>query len=156
VDNWKKPGTTFIAGSSIFADDIYVDTVNIQGQAVTFPRGAYTASSVYRADNYGTIQSLSFTATGAPLIITVSCSASMRDGNQGETASLRLLVNGSAKISDQVIGTAALIGQEPQGNTDYGIYGFQAIGTMTFFLSAIAAGSATILVQGRGRVRHVL
>jgi len=133
VDNWKKPGTTFIAGSSIFADDIYVDTVNIQGQAVTFPRGAYTASSVYRADNYGTIQSLSFTATGAPLIITVSCSASMRDGNQGETASLRLLVNGSAKISDQVIGTAALIGQEPQGNTDYGIYGFQAIGTMTFF-----------------------
>ena len=127
-----------------------VDTLQIAGQAVTFPRGAYTASSVYRADNYGTIQSLSFTATGAPLIITVSCSASMRDGNEGETASLRLLVNGSAKISDQVIGTASLIGQEPQGNTNYGIYGFQAIGTMTFFLSAIAAGSATILVQGRG------
>jgi len=52
VDNWKKPGTTFIAGSSIFADDVYVDTVNIRGNAVTLLQAqtgaSYTGSSGWR------------------------------------------------------------------------------------------------------------
>jgi len=37
VNSWTKSGTTFIKGGAIWADDIYVGTVNIKGNAVTIP-----------------------------------------------------------------------------------------------------------------------
>lgn len=71
VDSWEKPGTTYIAGSSIFADDVYVDTVNIRGQAVTFARGAYTEDKVTNLGGttaWRTVQQVYVTRKGAPII----------------------------------------------------------------------------------------
>jgi hypothetical protein len=37
VTNWTKPGYTLINGNQIYTGDAYVDTLQIKGQAVTFP-----------------------------------------------------------------------------------------------------------------------
>jgi hypothetical protein len=39
--SWVKPSTTLIDGNKIYTGDAYVDTLQIKGQAVTFPVGAY-------------------------------------------------------------------------------------------------------------------
>ena len=144
----KKPGTTFIAGSSIFADDVYVDTVNIEGQAVTFPIGAYTSGNVGRS-SYGTIQSLNIPSTGAPLIIGLSVGVSASStGIQGKRAYVRLLINGAERIGTQYISAAGQVGVTTDGNNQLNIFGYNTTGTLTFFVDNVGAGNVSVVVQG--------
>ena len=57
-----------------------VATLNLAGQAVTIPSSAYTAGSVSIP---GTLQSTTFTSTGAPVFITISFSFSGRPSDTG-------------------------------------------------------------------------
>jgi len=56
--DWIKPSTTLIDGNKIFTGDAYVDTLQIQGNAVTVPAtagGIYSASVNVYLNNPGTI-----------------------------------------------------------------------------------------------------
>jgi hypothetical protein len=47
VTAWQKPGYTLIDGNKIFTGDAYVDTLQIQGEAVTIPVSTYIAGPMY-------------------------------------------------------------------------------------------------------------
>jgi hypothetical protein len=98
VDNWKKPGNTFIDGNKIFTGDAYVDTLQIKGQAVTFPRGTQAGNSVDLNGAGVNILSLTITASGAPLIITGSANIRGSSGSSDNDSygSLALYRGGTA------------------------------------------------------------
>jgi len=75
-----------------------VDTLQIKGQAVTFPRGTQAGDSVTLTNAGVNILSLTITASGAPLIITGSASISGYFGNSDGSAygSLALYRGGTA------------------------------------------------------------
>jgi len=75
-----------------------VDTLQIKGQAVTFPRGTQAGDSVTLTNAGVNILSLTITASGAPLIITGSASISGSFGNSDGSAygSLALYRGGTA------------------------------------------------------------
>ncbi|WP_428398310.1 carbohydrate-binding protein [Marinobacter salarius] len=67
--NWIRPSTTLIDGNKIFTGDAYVDTLQIKGQAVTFPRGV-SASNLISSFSSGNVLSIYAATTGAPIIVT--------------------------------------------------------------------------------------
>ncbi len=107
IESWKKPGFTLIDGNKIYTGDAYVDTLQIKGQAVTFPRGAYTSGTTTHGNNsWKTIQSLSADLTGAPLILMASFAVSFSSvADSGEFAYLRarVVVGGSVAIDQDVL-----------------------------------------------------
>jgi hypothetical protein len=128
--------------------DASVDTLQIKGQAVTFPIGAYTSGNVGQS-SYGTIQSLNIPSTGAPLIIGLSVGVSASStGIQGKRAYVRLLINGAERIGTQYISAAALVGSTTGGNNVQGIYGYNTAGTLTFYVDNVGAGNVSVVVQG--------
>lgn len=53
--------------------DLEVDTIKLADQAVTIPSGAYTASATALSTTYKTVQTVTYTSSGAPVIIICSC-----------------------------------------------------------------------------------
>lgn len=53
--------------------DLEVDTIKLANQAVTIPSGAYTASATALSTTYKTVQTVTYTSSGAPVIIICSC-----------------------------------------------------------------------------------
>ena len=58
---WRKPGTVKIAGGSIVADDIYVGTVNIKGNAVTVPAVSKGVELTGEVNGYQTATTITIT-----------------------------------------------------------------------------------------------
>lgn len=143
--NWIRPNTTLIDGNKIFTGDAYVDTLQIKGQAVTFPRGAFS-EGLYNpsSQNWVTVQSLTATLTGAPLIVTASFSAFVDNTGSNDTIQVRILVGGSVAFPAQVVARATQDGQDSQFLPQYIIAGSPSV---THFIQSPGAGTATVAVQ---------
>ncbi|WP_163557589.1 hypothetical protein [Halomonas sp. NO4] len=95
---WVRPGTTRIDGNKIYTGDAYVDTLQIKGQAVTFPRASYTAGlTTGHYSSWHTMQTLSIPGGEDQLL---TCSAVIANGG-GYTYPLhyRVVVGGSVILS---------------------------------------------------------
>ncbi|MBL3825167.1 MULTISPECIES: phage tail tip fiber protein [unclassified Marinobacter] len=144
-ENWIRPGTTLIDGNKIFTGDAYVDTLQIKGQAVTFPRGAHTGGGTSAiGSSWVTVQSLTlFGATGAPLIIDFCCAAQAQ-GNA--TMDIRLLVAGSQRFyGDDVLARYAR-GFDGFGGLQYESRGLPAF---TYYYASPPSGTVSVVVQIR-------
>ena len=73
--------------------DAAVNTLQLAGQAVTIPSGAYSAGTMTVDNNERDLQSVTFTSTGAPVVINVSCVVQASSGSLG--CIFRIRRNGS-------------------------------------------------------------
>jgi hypothetical protein len=96
---------TITAASAILADavittakiaDAQVSTLKIAGQAVSIPSNAFSSSGLSVGSGYTTVQSLTFTSTGNPVLITAFCTPNLL----GDWY-FRLLVGGSIVLPEQ-------------------------------------------------------
>ena len=145
VTAWTKPGTTYIDGNQLWTGDAYVDTLQIKGQAVTFPRGAYTSSQTNAiGSTWTTVQSLTLSgATGAPLIIDF-CAAAFAIGNAA--MDIRLLVAGSQRFyGDDVLPRYAKA-FDGFGGLQYESRGLP---TLTYYYASPPSGTVSVVVQMR-------
>lgn len=147
VDNWTRPGTTLINGNRIFTGDAYVDTLQIKGQAVTFPRGALTTSTLNVSTSWVTVQSVYMVLTGAPIIITGSFALRKTSGSSGDTASVRILVGGSQVFPEQIVARGSQSGQNSQFMPTFSMDGSPGV---THFVQSPGSGGRTIAIQCRG------
>lgn len=122
-----------------------VDTLQIAGQAVTIPSGAYTSSGIqYTSET--TIQSLSFTSTGAPVSITASFS--YYSTNSAAASFFYLRINGTTVY--QIDGPIDSFGSRyPVALT---IITTPTAGTVTVSLVATRTGSGTHYAEQRSIV----
>lgn len=99
-ENWIRPSTTLIDGNKIFTGDAYVDTLQIQGQAVTFPRGSGAAASISAPfQSWSTVQSVTATLTGAPIVIHFS--AVITTGSDSSNSGSIRMLNAGSLIYDE-------------------------------------------------------
>lgn len=152
VDSWKKPGYTLIDGGKIFTGDAYVDTLQIKGQAVTFPRGAFASNAVSFSSSGTNVLPLSVTATGAPIIILISFVATGNATRSSGGIDLAIrrgttsLVSMRA-ISARQIGTDESVTYEVSGGFTYQYY-MPAPTSGTYYInlkgSGLSSGICTI------------
>lgn len=121
-----------IQATSLEAGTAMVDTLNIQNQAVTIPSSAFTSSASGVSTGTGdpeTIQSLSFTSSGAPVIVSTSF---LYSGNTtgGKGVSVKIY-RGGTEVYDSgntyVAGTnetpfsASIVDNPPAGTVTYSV-----------------------------------
>lgn len=152
TEDWVRPGTTLIDGNKIFTGDAYVDTLQIKGQAVTFPRGAFASNAVSFSSSGTNVLSLSVTATGAPIIILISFVATGNATRSSGGIDLAIrrgttsLVSMRA-ISARQIGTNENVTYEVSGGFTYQYY-MPAPTSGTYYInlkgSSLSSGICTI------------
>jgi hypothetical protein len=148
TNNWTRPGQTLIDGNKIFTGDAYVDTLQIKGQAVTFPRGTQAGNSVALNSSGVNILSLTITASGAPLIITGSASivGVGNDSNGSAYGSLALYRGGTALFGPVgVASTHVATTGGPSGST----YALAGGGSIQVYIPAGVTG--TYYLKGYGQ-----
>lgn len=142
VNNWVKPGFTWIDGNKIYTGDAYVDTMQIRNQAVTVPAaGAGGAVSV--TTQWRTAASTSYShghsgsISGILQFSIESSATSSQTGGPGETPvpnpaaiRYRVIINGSVAKS----GIRNLMGET-------------RVSVVQFCRVTLPAGSYTISVQ---------
>jgi len=147
TDYWKRPeDVTTIDGNKIFTGDAYVDTLQIKGQAVTFPRGVSASNNISAVGN---VLSIAITATGAPLIITGSVNITdanktvYGDGGRVEAS----LYRGGTKIFGPVSVATAVSEPMPPGGPIYGVVGG---GSIQAYMSSGVSGTYYLKLSLRG------
>lgn len=113
-----------------------VDTLQLAGQAVTLPNGAYTAASTtVGSSSDTTVQTITFTATGAPVAIFWSLALDIGD-TDGGNITIRVKRNGTTLTTTyERVSSSAVSAQS------------QATGV---FYDTPSAGSVTYTVTGAG------
>lgn len=148
IDDWTRPGSTLINGNKIFTGDAYVDTLQIQGQAVTFPRGAQRTSAITVDASSTDVLSLSATLTaGAPIIVTltVEMSDSTEQGATSPGALEMSLVRGSTVLYGPVIAMkAGYRGQDISSTNQWALEG-----TASFQVYIASPSSGTYKIRLR-------
>ncbi|WP_433925041.1 phage tail tip fiber protein [Vreelandella sp. 21] len=124
TNGWTRPGSTLIWGNRISTADAYVDTLVIQGNAVTIPVST-AASSVVSLPQSPTdreILSASIDAKGANVMVMVSFGANVGNGGyrveirrNGTTVIARPGVNGAFSV-------AAHVGAESSGVSTFTVH----------------------------------
>jgi len=123
AESWKKPGYTLIDGNKIFTGDAYVDTLQLAGQAVTFPRGVQAGNSVTPSGN---VLGIYIAATGAPLIITGCVNitdAGATTSAYGSRIEASLYRGGTLIIGPVAVATAVPTSTNNQGAISYSLVG---------------------------------
>jgi predicted nucleic acid-binding Zn-ribbon protein len=144
VDGWKKPGYTLIDGNKIFTGDAYVDTLQIKGQAVTFPRGRSASSYTQATISLKTILSLSASLTGAPIIVSASFSCNGGTTRMGGYLTARI-VCGSTIIAEEYVA----ISSTPTGNSSPAGNTYLLRGSSAFSVFVQSPPSGTYSLQVR-------
>ncbi|MBB20257.1 MAG: hypothetical protein CMP20_12465 [Rickettsiales bacterium] len=144
VDGWKKPGYTLIDGNKIFTGDAYVDTFQIKGQAVTFPRGRSASSYTQATISLKTILSLSASLTGAPIIVSASFSCNGGTTRMGGYLTARI-VCGSTIIAEEYVA----ISSTPTGNSSPAGNTYLLRGSSAFSVFVQSPPSGTYSLQVR-------
>jgi hypothetical protein len=148
VNYWKRPeDVTTIDGNKIFTGDAYVDTLQIKGQAVTFPRGTQAGNSVTLNSDGVNLLSLTITATGAPLIITGSANIRGSSGSSDNDAygSLALYRGGTALYGPVRVASPYV---EYTGGPDGTAYTIAGGGSIQVYIPAGVTG--TYYLRGYG------
>jgi len=143
VDQWVKPGFTWIDGTQIYTGDAYVDTLQIKGQAVTFPRGTTNAGTLTLPNGaYHSVLSLYAAHTGAPIIVTVSINFPSRAQiyNSRETLSAVVKRGDTTLYGPVSLRSSVLDGTEAAFTP--GVFGF------SFYLPTSASGTYTVQLSG--------
>ena len=151
IDAWTKPGTTLIDGNQIFTGDAYVDTLQIKGQAVTFPRGASASGSQRVGTSWVTLASVYVSSTGAPIICQGMFSvvnSTTLSSNVTITESIEYRVLRGSTVLQGPIRALVLqyIGRTNSGSNDRQ---FEYSGNAAFSFYSGASGSGTYSVQAR-------
>jgi hypothetical protein len=103
--------------------DASVDTLQIKGQAVTFPRGVSASNNI---SPVGNVLSIAITATGAPLIITGSVNitdTSSSANGYGVRVEASLYSGGTKVFGPVSVATSVPVGSSTQGEITYGVIG---------------------------------
>jgi hypothetical protein len=119
-----------------------VDTLQIKGQAVTFPRGVSSGSSKSFGTSWTTVSSLYvYGATGAPLIVSFSGFAN------GNNTDIRLVVDGSQVFYAADVVPKYITGfSGPDGSPDYESGGMVSI---SHYTPNTSSGTVRVYVQLR-------
>lgn len=146
VNSWARPNTTLIDGNKIFTGDAYVDTLQIRGQAVTFPRSSYAAASTRISTSYTEVQSLGFTASASGVPLQIICSITAYSGTTGvnivpinNTIYMRVLIGGTVAWDGQIAVA------HRNGNTELN----QRVVATTVIQRNSVASAQTITIQAR-------
>ncbi|MCC4269211.1 hypothetical protein LL254_00625 [Marinobacter nauticus] len=144
-ESWVRPGTTLINGNKIFTGDAYVDTLQIKGQAVTFPRGVYASGTVNISSSYSTVLSITLWAqTGAPLLISFSFIAEGSNNN----CDVSLVVAGVERFyAKEVMGQFVIDVNQYSGALEFGSKGTVSF---TYYLGSPPTGNVTVALRVRG------
>lgn len=144
TEDWVRPGTTLINGNKIFTGDAYVDTLQIKGQAVTFPRGVSAAGNIALPQSiYGTVLTLTMSTSGAPLIINASLGITKGVTGPDSEGLMRLLVNGVEVVPPLTLGGVYTI-RVYDGPTYSRL---NVAGACTRHLASTVKGTTTIQLQ---------
>jgi hypothetical protein len=141
TDDWTRPGQTLIDGNKIFAGDAYVDTLQIQGNAITVPASGVRASLLYLDSSYATVCSTSYAhglENAVPGIIMVTIEASS-DTSNGEGGTI---IENEATMTFQVIVNGAIAGSYSQF-----LKGRTGISCTRFLEYSLPVGAYTIYVR---------
>ena len=131
TNNWVKPGQTTIDGNKIYTGDAYIDTLQIKGNAVTLPVGAYSAGTV----GVGVIQTVTIASHGQPIF--VNASAINVTGNNYYTIAFTIKRDGVAIYSS--------------GNLLDGAFNANMADTFSFHLTDTpSSGSHTYTLEASG------
>jgi len=118
-----------------------VDTLQIKGQAVTFPRGVSSSGSTGYA-GWSTILSLTmYEATGAPLIVSFSAYAN------GINTDVRLLVGGGQVFYADDIVPRYMVGFSSIDSSP--IYSSGGMVPLTHYVASPPTGTVSVAVQMR-------
>ena len=93
------------ASGTIKIKDLGVDTLQIKGNAVTIPSSVTTSASVSvsASSNEVTVQTLTFTSTGAPLLVFGTVEANPSSG-RGHSVTIRIKKNGTTIFTQNKAG----------------------------------------------------
>ncbi len=152
-DAWVRPGSTLIDGNKIFTGDAYVDTLQIQGQAVTFPRGTTSSNTGYWGGGstvWHSALSLYITSTGAPMIFNVTYEGAVTNAFNDTILELRVVRDGVVVFGPVTVLRAYVSGSDEAGPT----YGCSGIASLSFYLASTTTGTYTLQVKGRGNYTH--
>jgi len=100
VDNWKKPGNTFIDGNKIFTGDAYVDTLQLKGEAITILQ-SQTGASGSSTNGTSTLHSYTINhGVDETIPMLISFGSMIRSGRSGQASNavnctLGIQLNGS-------------------------------------------------------------
>jgi len=103
ADLWTRPGQTLIDGNKIFTGDAYVDTLQINGEAVTLPAGARRSSEI-NVFGWTTVTSFTYNHGESNSIGGILVGYVDIRSNTNTTYYCRILVNGSVVESAQISG----------------------------------------------------
>ncbi|WP_417518723.1 hypothetical protein [Marinobacter sp.] len=143
VKDWVRPGSTLINGNKIYTGDAYVDTLQIKGQAVTFPSWAQTGSSVSNGGSWTTRLTVNVPRTGAPVAVFVQVYGHINNSySSGGAVQVRVL-RGSTVIGSFTAADARFLATTEAGN----LYG-GGDSTANFFLdTSNSSGNTAYSVQ---------
>jgi len=144
TDAWTRPGFTLIDGNKIYTGDAYVDTLQIKGQAVTFPRGISSSAVSYisAGAGYYNMISLAVASTGAPIMFTATFSGYLSGSNQSGWINLRVVRGGTI-----VFGPVTILNAYLSDQTTYTVDG---ISSLSFYLASAVSGTYTMQVSKYG------
>lgn len=137
-------GSTITSDSSgtIKIKDLGVDTLQIKGNAVTIPSSVTTAASVSvpSSSNQVTVQTLTFTSTGAPLLVFGTVEANPSSG-RAHSVTIRIKKNGTTIFTQTKAGAT----NDPGRNFDFA-FSFTdsntTVGSITLTMTAENNGSS--------------
>ncbi|SNY95578.1 phage tail tip fiber protein [Halomonas sp. hl-4] len=149
VDSWRRPGSTLIDGNKIFTGDAYVDTLQIKGQAVTFPASSYVAAQRSIGSSWTTIRQVSAFVTGESVQVTggFSFRTAISESDHYIAAYARLVEGGSV-LWEGLIGNT-FVTFDRDGFNFY-VYTFSPVGSATpVAITKPARGTRTFSLQVR-------
>lgn len=159
MDNWRRPGSTLIDGNKIFTGDAYVDTLQIKGQAVTFPASSYAAGTYTVGTSWTTVRSLTVDIEGGKVQImggfTFLC---LPDANDDVFVRARLRI-GSTTVWNGYVGNSFRVLDRFNNYFLNGNNGFYFLNQQPNYSTATynARGSATpVALATPGKGRHVV
>lgn len=139
VTDWTRPGTTLINGNKIFTGDAYVDTLQIKGQAVTFPRGASSSSNISVDSGGVNVLSLAATTTGAPILVTITVEVvNSTNTNQGNFMEVSVRRDGTTIAGPYRSLYAFLADISTESTKTYNIRG---VASAQFYFSSSSSGT---------------
>jgi hypothetical protein len=86
AEQWVRPGQTTIDGNKIYTGDAYVDTLQIKGQAVTFPMQASRYTQQSATGGSSSSGSLSITSTASVSNMALSGASTLIQANMSGSA----------------------------------------------------------------------
>lgn len=144
-ENWIRPNTTLIDGNKIYTGDAYVDTIQIKGQAVTFPRWKQVVGTPdsTSGNDWENIGYFTVSNSGAPVSIAVACSFSgSRSGNVNQKYVTLRIRKGGSQLVEQRAALVAIYSSLQSTTFFYGGITPTALDTST------VAGNRTYYIDG--------